>query len=73
MIEAVKLIFNNRMSTFLETFQLEIPQLFEELMRKLLVFFTGTEHVGNKRLRGFVQGRLVEDEKSFLNLFGRQD
>ena len=42
-------------------------------MRKLLVFFTGTEHVGNKRLRGFVQGRLVEDEKSFLNLFGRQD
>ena len=39
MLGALKLILNNIISTFLETVQLEISQLVEKLIRKLLMVF----------------------------------
>ena len=66
MIGAIKLILNNIMSTFLETVQLEISQLVEILIRKLLMVFYTCRRRWKQTVQDFLQGRLAGSKKSFF-------
>ena len=66
MIGAIKLILNDIMSTFLETVQLEISQLVEILIRKLLTVLYRYGRRWKQTVQGFFQGRLAGGKKSFF-------
>ena len=59
-LRAVKLILSNIISTFLETVQLEISQLVEELIRKLLMVFYMYRRLWKQTLLGFCPGKILK-------------
>ena len=63
MFGALKISLSNITSAFLETVQLEISQLVEKLIEKLLMFFYMRKKLGTNV---FVQDRLVKGKKSFF-------
>ena len=67
MLTTLRLVLSNIMSTFLETVQVEISQLVEKLIRKLLTVF----YMYRRRWKQTLQSKIKNwgrDEKEDFNL-----